>query len=151
MESENRDYETGEGSFFQGFNPDTNPIFEMQKLVLTQQNMCHACFFNNDKEVVLNKETKKCPCCEDEVNDYEDSEDDVESKIIEGVCPACGNISFTPYDEDGHCDYYCHYLTIMKAGSCWGCREEQQNQLAHMDPGGCLYKDACDKGLVEKD
>ena len=25
--------------------------------------------------------------------------------------------------------------------SCWGCREGQPNQLAHMDPGGCLYQD----------
>lgn len=24
---------------------------------------------------------------------------------------------------------------------CWGCREDQPNQLAHMEPGGCLYQD----------
>ena len=24
---------------------------------------------------------------------------------------------------------------------CWGCRESQPNQLAHMDYGGCLYID----------
>lgn len=23
--------------------------------------------------------------------------------------------------------------------SCWGCREDQPNQMAHMDPGGCLH------------
>lgn len=23
--------------------------------------------------------------------------------------------------------------------TCWGCMEDQPNQLAHMDPGGCLY------------
>ena len=23
--------------------------------------------------------------------------------------------------------------------TCWGCIEDQPNQLAHMDPGGCLY------------
>ena len=23
--------------------------------------------------------------------------------------------------------------------TCWGCREGQPNQQAHMDPGGCLY------------
>jgi hypothetical protein len=23
---------------------------------------------------------------------------------------------------------------------CWGCIENQLNQLAHMDPGGCLYE-----------
>lgn len=25
--------------------------------------------------------------------------------------------------------------------SCWGCREHQPNQMAHMEPGGCLYVD----------
>ena len=24
--------------------------------------------------------------------------------------------------------------------TCWGCREDQPNQLAHMDVGGCLYE-----------
>ena len=23
--------------------------------------------------------------------------------------------------------------------TCWGCREDQPNQLAHIDYGGCLY------------
>lgn len=32
---------------------------------------------------------------------------------------------------------------------CWGCRENQPNQLAHMDYGGCLYYDACDMGLAD--
>ena len=27
---------------------------------------------------------------------------------------------------------------------CWGCREGQPNQLAHMDPGGCLYQEESD-------
>ncbi len=30
---------------------------------------------------------------------------------------------------------------------CWGCREQQPNQLAHMSPGGCLYTD--DDDLIE--
>ncbi len=25
--------------------------------------------------------------------------------------------------------------------ACWGCRENQPNQAAHMDPGGCLWQD----------
>ena len=29
----------------------------------------------------------------------------------------------------------------MAPSSCWGCREDQPNQLAHMDYGGCLYSD----------
>ena len=24
---------------------------------------------------------------------------------------------------------------------CWGCKEDQPNQLAHMDYGGCLYEE----------
>ena len=28
--------------------------------------------------------------------------------------------------------------------TCWGCREKQPNQLAHMDPGGCLHFVASD-------
>ena len=157
MEAENMDYETGENSFFQGFSPE-NSYIEMQKRIITQLNLCHHCYFNHEKEVVLNKETKLCPRCEDEKAEYDEEgeddevdQDDIECKILDGACPACGSISLTPYDEDGHCDHYCHYLSIVKADSCWGCREEQPNQLAHMDPGGCLYKDACDNGLVEKE
>ena len=33
-------------------------------------------------------------------------------------------------------------LNSAAAGSsCWGCREHQPNQMAHMEPGGCLYVD----------
>jgi len=32
---------------------------------------------------------------------------------------------------------------------CWGCKEDQPNQLAHMDYGGCLYYDACEMGLAD--
>lgn len=28
--------------------------------------------------------------------------------------------------------------------TCWGCREGQPNQLAHMDPGGCLHSEESD-------
>lgn len=30
-----------------------------------------------------------------------------------------------------------------KKSTCWGCRENQPNQLAHVDAGGCLYEDFC--------
>jgi hypothetical protein len=33
--------------------------------------------------------------------------------------------------------------------TCWGCKENQANQLGHMDYGGCLYYDACDMGLAD--
>jgi hypothetical protein len=32
---------------------------------------------------------------------------------------------------------------------CWGCKDNQPNQLAHMDRGGCLYYNACDMGLAD--
>jgi len=32
--------------------------------------------------------------------------------------------------------------------SCWGCKENQPNQLAHMDYGGCLYNDASDQAIL---
>ncbi len=32
---------------------------------------------------------------------------------------------------------------------CWGCKEDQPNQLAHMDYGGCLYYDSYEMGLVD--
>ncbi|ARF09944.1 hypothetical protein Indivirus_6_10 [Indivirus ILV1] len=31
--------------------------------------------------------------------------------------------------------------SIRLISSCIGCREDQPNQLAHMEPGGCLYND----------
>jgi hypothetical protein len=33
--------------------------------------------------------------------------------------------------------------------SCWGCRDNELNQLAHIDYGGCLYYDACENSLVD--
>ncbi len=30
-------------------------------------------------------------------------------------------------------------IKIKAVSSCQGCREDQPNQLAHMDEGGCLY------------
>lgn len=31
------------------------------------------------------------------------------------------------------------WMEKMKKSTCWGCREDQPNQAAHMDEGGCLY------------
>jgi hypothetical protein len=40
--------------------------------------------------------------------------------------------------------------------SCWGCAENQPNQLAHMEPGGCLYQEPhtcpiCDQELPQQE
>ncbi len=32
-------------------------------------------------------------------------------------------------------------IRMKLVSSCIGCREDQPNQQAHMDPGGCLYVD----------
>ena len=90
-------------------------------------------------------------CVEDSC--VEDSENEEENKVQQAPnkCPSCANITDTPCDKAGHCDEYCAYLTIKKTQSCQGCVEDQPNQLAHMDPGGCLYSIACDMGLVEED
>jgi len=52
-------------------------------------------------------------------------------------CPNCNQISYEPYDEYDHCGSYC--ASKGTNITCWGCREDQPNQLAHMDKGGCLY------------
>jgi hypothetical protein len=53
-------------------------------------------------------------------------------------CPNCKNIAYEPYDEYDHCGSYC--ASKGPNTTCWGCREDQPNQLAHMDKGGCLYR-----------
>ena len=52
-------------------------------------------------------------------------------------CPNCTNISYESYDEYDHCGAYCAQKGLNI--TCWGCRESQPNQMAHVDPGGCLY------------
>jgi len=52
-------------------------------------------------------------------------------------CPNCNHIAFNPYDEYDHCGAYCAAKGLNI--TCWGCREDQPNQLAHVDYGGCLY------------
>jgi thiol-disulfide isomerase/thioredoxin len=49
-------------------------------------------------------------------------------------CRTCGDTG--NWGEAGHCSYYC-----ATREPCWGCRENQPNQLAHMDVGGCLYQE----------
>lgn len=34
--------------------------------------------------------------------------------------------------------------------TCWGCREDQPNQLAHMDVGGCLYTDPFGQEAIDE-
>ena len=54
-------------------------------------------------------------------------------------CPNCKHLIYEAYDEYDHCGSYC--ANKGKNITCWGCRESQPNQLAHMDYGGCLYEE----------
>lgn len=38
---------------------------------------------------------------------------------------------------------------MSNTNTCWGCREDQPNQLAHMDIGGCLYSPSDDELEIE--
>jgi hypothetical protein len=44
-----------------------------------------------------------------------------------------GNVSITSAND--YLERYGCQLPVV----CWGCVGNQPNQLAHMDPGGCLY------------
>ena len=52
-------------------------------------------------------------------------------------CPNCEEITYNPHDNQNHCTAYC--ARGNPPTTCWGCHQDQPNQLAHMGPGGCLY------------
>ena len=71
------------------------------------------------------------------------------------LCKAC--FVFTPVDDDDEAtsededddahdvhDDAVHEEDIFQKSTCWGCQTNQPNQLAHMDPGGCLHFVASD-------
>ena len=53
------------------------------------------------------------------------------------LCPNCEEVTYNPHDNQNHCSDYC--ARGNPPTTCWGCHQDQPNQLAHMDPGGCLY------------
>jgi hypothetical protein len=55
------------------------------------------------------------------------------------TCPNCSEKALYCYDDEGHCSAYCARKGPIT--TCWGCREDQPNQLGHMDFGGCLYSE----------
>jgi len=74
----------------------------------------------------------------EESEQHEQSDLDTTTPFEAMTCPNCKHTVYEAYDEYDHCGSYC-------AGKganieCWGCRESQPNQLAHMDYGGCLYQ-----------
>lgn len=83
------------------------------------------------------------------VNDLLDA---LEKKIKEkghASCDMCGaEMSVADFEEQGgYCSYSCAsgggYTAppAPESPTCSGCRDNQPNQQAHMDPGGCLYSE----------
>jgi hypothetical protein len=95
-----------------------------------------------------------------------DSHNHINCKIIKTItCPSCdrkfcGCASRFVYVQKGVCNFcdelyqpfvanptnllnvekYCpEKMLLLKQETCIGCLENQPNQLAHMDEGGCLY------------
>ena len=97
---------------------------------LKKMDVCTHCFFNGHGYIVLLNGIY-CLRCKNNTE-----ENKVEQIEVSYKCPNCEGVSYNQ-DDPHYCSDYCK-----KGGpetSCWGCREEQPNQLAHMDRGGCLY------------
>jgi hypothetical protein len=47
-------------------------------------------------------------------------------------------------EDEETTDYWVDEHEAPQPNCCPGCRDSQANQLAHMDPGGCLYTEDCD-------
>ena len=66
--------------------------------------------------------------------------------------PLQGMLRLAPVDDDDEAtsedteahDDAVHEEDIFQKSTCWGCQTNQPNQLAHMDPGGCLHFVASD-------
>ena len=107
--------------------PEGTPVD--QRAVCLAMGICHHCFNDESGYIYLDKNTL-CPRCED--GTYEEANPEVAYE-----CPNCKEPSYNPYDEENHCSGYC--ARGNPPTTCWGCQQEQPNQLAHMDKGGCLY------------
>lgn len=67
-------------------------------------------------------------------------------------CPSCVS-SFhdiwSPVALDSNTTLTVTQWKDLMPNTCWGCREDQPNQLAHMEYGGCLYDQSLSMGLVD--
>lgn len=58
-----------------------------------------------------------------------------------GTCAECHVEASAPLTKEEMAHWESHETASgHQATTCWGCRENQPNQLAHTDPGGCLYQ-----------
>ena len=63
------------------------------------------------------------------------------------LAPVDDDDEATSEDTEGHDDAEQHDDVVEEVfgkSTCWGCQTNQPNQLAHMDPGGCLHFVASD-------
>jgi len=58
------------------------------------------------------------------------------SSVVHAAPPT--SLTVTHWDTEPVLEEPSDYYAV---SSCWGCRDDQPNQLAHMDPGGCLYEE----------
>jgi len=101
---------------------------QRKKYYCTIEGICYICWEQDPVcEVYLDSKTGCCPNC------------DQLRVPPPKICPNCAEATSNSYDEEGHCSAYCARKGPNKM--CWGCKEDQPNQLAHMDPGGCLYSE----------
>jgi hypothetical protein len=65
-----------------------------------------------------------------------------ETCCFRGTCAECHVDSVTSPTKEEMAHWESHETARGKqVTTCWGCRENQPNQLAHTDVGGCLYQD----------
>jgi hypothetical protein len=60
------------------------------------------------------------------------------------ICAGCHYASCRPPTKEEMEHWHSYETTAAAtraASTCWGCRENQPNQLAHTDPGGCLHSE----------
>lgn len=84
---------------------------------------------------------KDCGCGECTGADEEEEADDDNCPIHgpkygDDICADCHKASCAPPTAEEMAHWHSHEADV---STCWGCRENQPNQMAHTDPGGCLF------------
>ena len=104
------------------------------------EGICYTCWQQDPVDMIsLDPVTHMCPNC-DEWTEFQMASAPL--PLSESSSP----LSQTPsletsqsYDNQEQC--LTHSSSDMINKTCWGCLEDQLNQLAHMDIGGCLYSE----------
>jgi hypothetical protein len=83
-------------------------------------------------QAVLGRTPRKCPTCVSTFHDQwaTPSSPILTASVLDSLVYSENLESISTLEEPSEI-----------ISSCWGCREDQPNQLAHIDPGGCLYEE----------